>query len=233
MKVILLSAMRDAVSYLPRYIEQVAGLYLALLDRGDELSLLIGEGDSTDDTRRMLVGAMRQTGLPGRLIDVTHGGPVYGSIEDAGRFAQLAGVANALWRQIPDDAGVVVFVDSDLIWEPGTLVTLIDRLAEYGAASPLIVYEPNGNGPGRQYYDVWGFRKGGVRFVAEPPYHSAVNGQPVELDSAGGCVAMLGEAARRVWFPADDVAVGMTRMLAEHGHPVWLQPDLEVWHPHV
>ena len=44
---------------------------------------------------------------------------------------------------------------------------------------------------------------------------------------------MSADAARQVHFPPDDMVVGMTRMLAANGHPVWLQPDLAIHHPEV
>lgn len=229
MNIVTASALRNAQRHVPRFIHQIIQLYLALAERGDSLYILIGEGDSVDATRRMLVQAFTETGLPGKLVDTTHGGPAYGSIINRHRFAQLAGVYNTLWPHIPATADAVVFVEGDLMWDAATLLALVDRLGPgVHAASPMIFArdtEP------RRFYDIWGFAAGGVNFTNEPPYHACVNGKAVPLDSAGSCVVMTAAAARAVCFPPADMVVGMTKLLAGHGHPVWLQPDLVVEHP--
>jgi GT2 family glycosyltransferase len=173
---------------------------------------------------------MQSTGLPGKLIDVTHGGPVFGSIINTARFGQLAGVYNKIWQHIPEDAEVVVFMEGDLIWDPTVLVELINRLQQYPAVSPMIFTESTRK-KYRHFYDIWAYAVGGVDFKNKYPYHSNVNGKPVALDSCGSCVVMRAEAARQVHFPADDMVRGMTRLLAKNGSPVWLQPDLAIEHP--
>jgi len=235
MKIVLTSAMRNTLQLVPRYFRQVAGLYLAAAERGTSIYVLIGEGDSTDATRYALEESMRTLGLPGALIDTTHGGPSFGSIINAKRFAQLASVYNTLWRCIPDDADAVVFVEGDLIWKPEMMLALVDRLDMHSAVAPMVFHLPDyaGYGGVRAFYDTWGFAIGGQHFGNLPPYHVAVNSHPVRLDHAGSCIAMRAEAARRVYFPAEDMVVGMTRMLADNGDPVWLQPDLYLEHPNV
>ncbi len=238
-RVVLCSAMRNAAQHVPRYFQQVAGLYLALAALGMTPYLLIGEGDSTDATRPMLIEAMRQTGLAGKLIDTTHGGPSFGPVENRQRFAQLAGVYNTLWLHIPADAEAVIFVEGDLIWRPHTLAVLVARLTLYPAVAPMVMHAPGctlyGDPQGRWFYDTWAFRLGGQRFSNRPPYHPDVNGGAtcgaVPLDSAGSCIAMRAEVAASAYFPPDDMVLGMTRQLAAQGTPVYLQPDLEVEHP--
>ena len=94
MKIVFCSAFRDALDSVHSYFQQMARLYFLLQSRGDQLYLLLGEGDSRDDTRAVLVEYLRQTGLAGALIDCTHGGRKYGHIIHRQRFAQLAGVYN-------------------------------------------------------------------------------------------------------------------------------------------
>lgn len=233
MKIVFCSAFRNAVESVSTYFRQMAGLYFLLAENGDAPYLLLGEGDSTDHTREALVDAIRSTGLAGKVLDCTHGGKRYGHVIDEKRFAQLAGVYNKIWQEIPADAGVVVFLEGDLLWQPAQMIGLIAAAREYGAAAPMIYDElPDEQGK-RLFYDTWGMVADGVNFTKLPPYHPHVNGHPIPLDSAGSCIAMRADAARRVHFPAEDMVVGMTKLLAANGCPVWLMPQLAVIHPDV
>lgn len=239
MKVAFASAFRNCAIHVPRYFKQMAGLYFELVERGHTPYLLIGEGDSEDHTPSLLLSGIQKLGLAGKVLDVSHGGPAYGSIINARRFALLAGVYNTLWAHIPEDAGAVVFVEGDLIWEPSAMMALIERLDRYPAVAPMVfhvlgptVHDPNGARPElRWWYDIWGFMAAGEHFTNAYPWHPCVNGKPVALDSAGSCIAMRADVAQRVHFPAANMVQGMTQMLAANGTPVWLQPDLIVEHP--
>lgn len=225
MKISLISAVRNAENYLARYFGQVAELNCAVTDQGDALSLVIGEGDSTDGTRHSLGRLLHHSGLKGELVDVTHGGPVYGSVEDTRRFAQLAGVYNALLPHIPADADVALFVEADLIWEPETLLALIAQAQTQPAVyAPMIM-----DGP-QSFYDVWAYRRDGLRFTKRPPYHHDLNGALLEMDSVGSCLAMPAAWARGIQFPQEDVVVGFCRQLREQGHSIRLDPRLAVRH---
>jgi hypothetical protein len=232
MKIVFCSAFRNAVHSVPVYFRQMAGLYFLLTERGDEPYLLLGEGDSTDHTREALTEAMQQTGFGGKIINCTHGGRRYGHVINRKRFAQLASVYNWIWAHIPkEDVRAVVFLEGDLLWEPAQMFGLIEAVREYGAVAPMIFDElPDADGR-KLFYDSWGYVADGVNFVKPYPYHPHVNGHPIPLDSAGSCIAMTADAARRVHFPPDDMVVGMTKLLAANGNPVWLQPTLEVRHP--
>jgi len=236
MKIAFVSAFRNCAQHVPRYFQQVAGLYFLLDERGHRPYLLIGEGDSDDHTPAMLLSGMQKLGLAGKILDVSHGGPSFGSIINTQRFAQLAAVYNTLWTHIPDDAGAVVFVEGDLIWQPAVMAEMVDRLDRFPAVAAMVFHAPGctlyGRDPNvRWFYDRWGFAAQGEHFTNAPPYHPSVNGKPVALDSAGSCVVMREGVARRVHFPAENMVQGMTQMLAANGTPVWLQPDLIVEHP--
>lgn len=231
MRVTVTSCMRNATHYIDRYFRQVAGLYDLLAERGDRLEALIGEGDSTDPTRQWIVEAFRKYGVPGKLIDTTHGGPMYGSVVDAQRFAQMAYCYNRVWRHIPADADAVLFVEADLMWKPAAMVALLDALQEYPAVSPRAMHREGcrlyGTGDVRAWHDTWGFVYQGEHFTNLPPYHPDLNGEPLHLDSAGSCIALRGELARSLHFPAEDMVVGMTKMAGG----VTLLPELETSHP--
>jgi hypothetical protein len=84
------------------------------------------EGDSRDSTRADLSQALQV--LPGMLVTRNHGGPVFGSTEEPARFRALQGVGNGILESVPDDVDVLVYVESDLIWAPTTILALIDRV---------------------------------------------------------------------------------------------------------
>lgn len=225
MKICLCSAFRNSTDYLPRYFGQAHELDIALCDRGDRLRFVWGEGDSTDNTRRWLKAATYR--FWANIVDCTHGGPVFGSIESAERFAQLAKVGNKIWAAIPEDTDAVVFVESDLIWEPATIVGLLDALTVYPAVTPMIMDSP----PDRTFYDVWGFRRNGVRFTKQPPFHpDIVPGKMLQLDSAGSCIALRWKLAQWLHFPPD-CFVGFCRELYKQGGELWLDPTLVCYHP--
>lgn len=225
MNITLCSAFRNAAGYLRRYFDQVDAFDTLLYHEGHGLDLIWGEGDSTDDTLKTLQAATYR--FPAKIVDCTHGGPAYGSIESGARFRQLAHVGNTIWAAIPDVSDAVIYVESDLIWAPGVLLGLLEHLAEYPAVAPMILDSP----PKQTFYDVWGFRRLGLRFTKRLPYHpDIVAGEMLKMDSAGSCLALRGELARRVHFP-EDCFVGLCRLLHEQGGDLWLDPDLKVWHP--
>lgn len=226
MNVTLCSSFRDAAGpQIDAYFERIDGLAEAIGKGGDVLSLVLGYGDSTDGTGYELYEAADHRLVETLLLDVSHGGPKFGSVEDPQRFRQLAYVANRLAACIPHTADAVIFVESDLLWQPPTLLALLDRLERCPAIAPMIM-----DGPA-SFYDVFAHRRGGVRFTKEPPYHPDINGRVLQVDSAGSCVAVRGALARTVKFPPEDVFVGWCRGVYAAGGSVWLDPSLIVRHP--
>lgn len=246
MNITLASAFRNSTSYLQRYLSQIADLDHALYERGHRLSLIWVEGDSTDSTQKMLHAARWR--FKSTIVLANHGGPAYGSIENVQRFAQLAYVANKAWEVLPADADVVIWAESDLIWEPAMMVRLIEWLAAVPVVGCMVMDGPN------SFYDVFCFRRNGQRFTKQPPYHADLVGlndrtdrtdgthmsheshpsyaSPLlEMDSIGSIVAMRGDVARAVWVPMEDVLVGTCRMIRELGHKVWLDTGSRCFHP--
>lgn len=227
MNVTLCSSFRTATDYLQRYFQQAQALDNALLDRGDTLRFVWGEGDSQDGTLTILQLMARELGNA-EIVNCRHGGPVFGSIESKERFAQLAGVANTIWAAIPDDTDAVIFVESDLIWDTATMIGLLDGLTVYPAVAPMIMDSP----PKVTYYDVWGSRRNGLRFTKRPPHHpDIVVGQMLKMDSAGSCIAIRWKLAQGLYFPPEDCFVGLCRLLHEQGGEIWLDTNLTVHHP--
>lgn len=226
MNITIVSAFRNAVGYLERYFEQMDCLQMLLGKRGDKLRLVLGYGDSNDGTGEALFDECCQR-FDCLLLDVTHGGPHFGSIEHPTRFKQLAFVGNKLWAHLQEDADVVALVESDLIWQAQTLMALINHLSIYPAIAPLIM---DLNAWGR-FRDVFAFRRSGIRFSNDPPYYADLNGEVLQVDSAGSVLVMRGEMARGLCWPEEDVIVGVCRQIYERGGAIYVDPTLKVIHP--
>lgn len=231
MKIVVCTAFRNATAHLDRYLAQLGGLRRLLAPQGTLHPIWV-EGDSTDATwERLLDDAPR---LNARLIAYDHGGPVYGSVVHPERFRQLAQVANVMWRQIPADADVVLLLDGDLFWQSETIAALIHHLADYPAVAPLVLHASDPGlyqGEPPWFYDTFGFRRNGVRFTNGRPYHADLNGDMLQVDSAGACLAMRGELARGLAWPEEDVILGFCRNLYACGGAIYLDPRLTVYHP--
>lgn len=227
MNVTMISSFRNAAHYIPLYFAQVEALNRLLCKRGDHLSLLLGYGDSTDDTDCELFETASLS-IGANLIDCTHGGPSYGSIVHPERFAQLAYMGNRLAACIPDDADVVAWCESDLLWDAPTLVSLIDLTATYPAVAPMIMDGPE------SFYDTFAHRRNGVRFTKTPPYHADLErccDGLLQLDSAGSVLVLDGDLARQARFTEEEVIVGYSKSIYRLGGSVWLDTSLQICHP--
>jgi hypothetical protein len=234
MNVTLCSMFRNMGNRLYLYIKQIEHLSYLLRGRGDCVHFIWCEGDSTDETSDKLRKVAASDNLAGfhsiDLFQYHHGGPEYGSVVNATRFANLAKVCNAVWQRVPQDADVVLWVESDLIWEPDTMVKLIDSLSTYPAVSPMVLLKRDGYPPG-YFYDNWAARKNGVRIGTMPPYFPGWDMvTPLEVDSAGSVLAIRGDLARQVTWPEEDVIVGLCRQISKVGGRIWVNPNLKVVH---
>lgn len=230
MKIYLCSSFRDAVPYLPRYFAQVDGLDHALHEQGHRLSFIWGEGDSTDDTKATLLAACYR--FRAVVVDCTHGGPAYGSIINAQRFRQLAHVGKRIFAAIPEEADIVAYVESDLIWEPATLLALIERVASGQAATiaPMVLLRRAGWADD-SFYDGYCFRAEDRHFAHYRPYHAVYRpDQPFQVDSVGSCVVMRGEIARSLTFDEQTIFPDLCGQIRAAGHGVWVDPGCAVYH---
>ncbi len=232
MKVVLASIFRDSCPYLPRYFTQVRALRDALLP-DKEFRCIWCEGDSTDATYETLKGWADHYAPYIDLFQYHHGGPKYPSEDIEDRWRRIALVDNAVMERLPDDTDALIYVESDLIWQPQTMIDLLKCLVEVPAVAPLSLH-----GDTVAFYDTWGYRgTDDGRFLREPPYHQSLavtqplGGDLYPINSAGSCVVMRGEVARVARFGELDCIVGLGRSIREHGYGLWLAPDLAVIHP--
>ena len=223
----LTSIMRNACGYLDRYLAQVDALNPALAFEGHELWVRTAEGDSTDDSfGRLAEEAMMRRHFG--VIKADHGGPAFGSINNADRWRNIARTWNKLFHSIHDEPfDVLIYVEADLIWEPATMLALLEDLETVPAVAPMSMHATG------FFYDTWGYRAGGRNFYSTAPYHSALAalqpGELLQLDSAGSCKLMRGEVAKKCRFSETDAMLGHD--IYAKGYSLWLNPALKVTHP--
>ncbi len=212
---VLASIFRNATGYVDRYFEQVAALREHL-----DVSLWIAEGDSVDGTYELLGSYMTPDCT---LLKIDHGGRRFSSVDNPERWNQIATVWNTLLDKLPQD-GPLILVEADLIWEPETMLGLLDMLQNPPcfAASPQSL-------KGDRFYDTWGYRTvTGEMFGSEP---LDPNGPIQQLGSAGSCIVMRPEVYRDCRFGENDGIVGFGRDMLFKGYGHYLIPNLKVEHP--
>jgi hypothetical protein len=183
------------------------------------------EGDSTDGTRLELARSRDDVSLD--LHTCNHGQRVFGSTEEPDRLKALSMVGNAILSGVTPQDDVLVYIESDLMWEASTINILVaaaaSRFHGFDVFAPMIM-------AGRAFYDIWGFRKAGVRFGPFFPYHGLLDhSKPVdEVDSVGSCLVMRGEIARQCRILNDYCLVGLCEDIRNHGYRIGVMPSLQV-----
>lgn len=223
MNVTVGSMFRDSGPYLDRALDQYERLAKELDAKGDHCRFVFVENDSTDDTHERLCDFDGDVELIRRSDDC----PYWGSVDVRERWQHLAWVANGVLENVLPEDDMVIYVESDLAWEPTTMLHLLDHLNHVDAVAPLNLRRDG------SYYDVWGSRgMDGVRFSAKPPFHRDLiqNVGLVEVQSIAGCTAMIGDVARTCRFSPDDCYVGLNRDIRLHGWKLWCDPTLSVVH---
>ncbi len=227
MIVVLTSIMRNACGYLDGYLAQIDDLQDALVDAGHQLIIEVAEGDSTDATyQQLLAETFRRSNLGVCKLD--HGGPAFGSIDNPTRWQNIARTWNGLFERIKNETfDGLIYVEADLIWEPDTMIGLLNDLQTVPAVAPMSMHRQG------FFYDTWGYRAGGMHFSANIPYHPMLNvlkpGELLQLDSAGSCKVMRAEVARTCRFSEQDAMLGHD--INAKGYSLWLDPQYMVVHP--
>lgn len=201
------SIFRDSSSYLDRYFAQINALREHI-----DVELVLAEGDSSDDTWERLDAAK-----DGLLLKVDHGGPRYGSVDHPARWADIAKVVREVIACVGSPEQFM-WIESDLICEPETVLALLDDLDTVSTVAPMVLQQGT-----TRFYDFWGFRKGGELFMQYAPYYYLPDdetGPLVKIDSCGSCfVTRDFDAVRRwdgIWpYPGD----------------LWLDPAQRIYHP--
>jgi hypothetical protein len=187
------------------------------------------EGDSTDNTWDLLNEA-----FPGQVVKRAHGGPIFGSgspcIEQ--RERQKSYADSGILDQITSLHEALIYVESDLVWEPGTMIRLLDRLQEVDAVVPLCLCDNREH----MFYDTWAYSSGGIGFRDPPPFHPmfktpSPNGM-YPMDYAGSCFVVRGDVARVCKFePPEREVLSFCDSMRSHGYKLWVDPKVNVRHP--
>lgn len=225
------SIFRNSSDYLLRYLDQVVQLH-AYLAPASAIQLILVEGDSTDGTWHELISGLekiRPLGITASLVKREHGGQVFGSVDSEQRWRQISFACNGVFENLPAVFDALIYVESDLIWNPQAMLALLEHLKSFPAVSPMSFHRDG------FFYDVWGYRRNEQRFRSSPPYHpdlENLQASLLQIDSAGSCIAMRADVARQVSFAYPDQGIlGLCRSIYDHGYSLHLDPHQRVIHP--
>lgn len=225
MQICVGSIFRTAAGHIPRYAAQVEALRGA--DPDNVVRVALVEGDSSDNSWELLNEA-----FPGSVVKRNHGGPEFGSVDSVQRYRQFSLCYEAVLEQVTEQDEVFVYVEGDLIFDAKTIYALIDRLSIPGVdmVAPFIEYQ-------KRLYDIWAMRApNGDHLGLYPPHHVSLLEDPPNglypLSSAGSCIVMKGEVAKRAHFlPAESCVVGFCKDAGRLGYKLFMDPELKVNHP--
>jgi hypothetical protein len=224
------SAFRNSPNWhVERYFTQVYQYEKRLLSQGWSCRVIAVEGDShTDETRRSIIKWAGIYDIELSLTRVNHGGPEFGSVETLERFIALSKVGNGILEQVEVRDDIVVYVESDLLWSPDTLLRLGSQVLEkdLDVVSPLVF-------AGQHFYDVWGFRGlDNARFAPFPPYHSMLNLDGLtEVSSVGSCLVMRAQVANDCRMIDNECLVGFCKDARNKGYKIWVDARERINHP--
>lgn len=239
MRFVIGSAFRNAAwRQINRWMDQILNLRRELRQKHFcYLRAVAVEGDSKDATRAQLeaLGAKVSGLFELEIVTCNHGGPVYRSTESPRRMVALSKVGNAIFNSVRENDDILIYVESDLIWEGSTISALIDHVVagEADVVAPLVF-------AGDNFYDVYAYRGlDGSRFSPFAPYHSSLKSNPLsssltgltEVSSVGSCLVMRGETARRVRIVNGDALVGWCGEARRLGYQISVAPGLRIRHP--
>ncbi len=230
MNVVLGSAFRNAAGkQIERWANQCASLDMELEAIGCSLRMVAVEGDSTDNTRKELK-ELAIAGAPLSIFTCNHGQRQFGSTEEPDRLAALSQVGNAILSSVESTDDILVYVESDLIWEARTIIALTNTLivCELDIVAPLIF-------AGDLFYDIFVYRGlDGERFSPFPPYHRHLTlseSLPVEIESAGSCLVMQAEIARSCRIRNNQALLGFCQDVRDKGYHIFVDPSQRIQHP--
>lgn len=229
MIVALGSMFRNSTGYLDRYVDQVFALDNALAANGDRLRLILAEGDSLDRTWEQLHERAAVTGIECVILKREHGGPQFGSVNVEQRWRQISFVMDGVLEQIRRSDDAFIWVESDLIWQPATMLRLLDDLRSVPCATCFSFGEGT-----RRHYDTWGHRGlDGVGFTQFEPYHADLKPRGLtEILSAGSVIVCRGDAAYDSHCdPGTEGPVDWCREMRGRGFGLWFDPTVAVEHP--
>lgn len=230
MNIAIGSAFRNAAHYVPRYLSQVADLK-TYFGTPHTVRVIAVEGDSTDKTHGALMLSSMAKHIELKVVKHAHGQPWFGSTESPDRLKALSAVGNAIFDAVDEEKDdVLVYIESDLLWDAKTIASLIDlalnREQGFDVFAPMIF-------AGEYFYDIWGYRKDGERFLSSAPYHpqAALNNGLNQVDSVGSCLVMRSNVASACRIRNDYALVGWCEDARDKGFRIAVDTRLRIQHP--
>lgn len=198
---------------------------LAKAEAYPNLRWLWAVGDSDDDTAGVLVGLATGYDVSIRVADSEISGE-----DGASRLRRLSYTGNALFSNLRTGDDYLLIHESDIASPYDVVNRLVER-AEGGrcpiAAWPTIRL----NGRDSQMYDIWAYRKDGVRFSAHPPYHADYQAdKPFTVDSFGTVWMMAAEDAPHIYM-TNGAVLDACAQLRARGRTLWCDPQIVVEQP--
>ena len=215
------SIFRNSDPYIQRYFQQIQALRAALAP--EPVRLVLSEGDSSDWT---WVNLLSKITPKDELARVEHGGPHFGSVDNPQRWEQIARVVRpTIAAALKLEPELVVWVESDLMWETGAMVELIETARAGRAVAPMVMAAGE-----ERFYDIWGFRLRGAYFLPQLPYFphdpnddNRADSRLRKIDSCGSCFATPDLHALAQWDGIWPYRNGDEQL--------WIDPLVEVTHP--
>lgn len=240
MNIVIVSAFRNMSGRVHRYMSQVHELQIHAEKDSPYHVIRVSAitGDNTDNTEEELVSVAKLFDVP---ITVTHyetNKPLYPSIEHAERLDALTDVMVGMMGSVNTQASkskkmlvddVVLYIESDLLWEPHQVGSIIDmayrREQGFDIIAPMIF-------AGDLFYDTFVFRKDGARFSPHRPYTHDVSPSGItEVDSVGSCLAFRAELAKKVTPIGREGLISWCNGARSQGYRVGVAANFRVNHP--
>ena len=166
-------------------------------------------------------------GLDIEFTECTHGQRWFGSTEESERLETMSRVGNTIFDAVRESDDVLVYVESDLLWDAHTIGSLIDmavrRDGDFDVFAPMVM-------AGEHFYDIWAFRKGGERFGPFKPF-AVLNDGLTEIDSAGSCLVMRASIARECRIENGNCLVGWCDGVRARGLKIAVHSGMRIDHP--
>jgi len=230
----IVSAWRDSAHNVRRYMAQAVALQKHI-GPSHTVSVIAVEGDSTDATQETLQregeAAHARAGVHTYTYEFDQHTPRFGSTEAPERMAALSQLGNAMLDCVQEQHDVVVYVESDLLWNAHTIGSLADIANEQrdgvDVVAPMVM-------AGDCFYDIWAFRGlDGNRFSPFYPFHPSLNFQgPTPVNSVGSCLVMKGDVARnKKNRMVDGALVQWCDTARSNGYRIAAHANFKVTHP--
>lgn len=185
-------------------------------------------GDSSDGTYSALQKALLDRREKKEEIDIFVSDSGIAGDDHATRLRRLSVAVNDVFNRVEPEDEYLLWHESDLISPPD----IAERLLATGKC-PVAGWPILRTQGGIMFYDVFAYRRDGVKFSNLPPYHSCYRpDRPFTVDSAGSVIM----------FRAEDVGHGGVRCQTEAlieicnglramGREIWVDPSIPIVQP--